>query len=385
MPDRFTTAPEAVRRYFDDKGQRPSFDWRDIASQEHAHTFTVAKSAGFDVLDDLRAAVKDAIANQTRWEDFAAELRPTLMRKGWWGQKAVIDPKTGEKVKAQLGSLKRLRTIHWANVATARAAGEWERTLSTKTFLPFLRYTLSSAERKRPEHRAWVGTILPVDDPWWQSHYPPNGWGCRCGVRQITRAQAMEQGFDPDDDPPEIITRPWLNKRTGQTVDVPIGIDPGWQTNPGINRGRNLMQIYSDKLEAMPAVAARQALAAFWSGNQARAWMNYPDRVHLPVARSERAGELMDARGPMVAISNTTASAKLAKHRVLDDELLANVDELLESGEWHEGTRPGSIDIFAEYRFNLWNLVLTRSADGYLYFRTIFPTSRKRRRGKRLD
>ncbi len=385
MPDKlFTTAPEPVRRYFDDKGQTPTFDWRDIAPQEHSHTFTVAKSAGFDVLDDIRGAAKQAIDNQQSFDDFAANLEPTLRKKGWWGQKIVVDPKTGQKVKAQLGSLRRLRTIHWANVATARAAGEWERTLATKGFLPFLRYTLSSAERKRPQHVSWVGTILPVDHPWWQSHYPPNGWGCRCGVRQITRRQAKRDGYSEGDDAPVIETKPWFNKRSGKTIQVPIGIDPGWQTNPGVNRGRNLMKIYQGKLEAMPELAATTALRAFWQGPQPRAWLNSAERVHMPVAMSPRAQALLQGNGAMIAISNQTAIAKLSKHRALDTDLLANANQLIEDGAWHEGKRSGGVDIYAEFNNKLWKIVLGKSVEGFLYVRTIFATSAKRARGKKI-
>ena len=31
--------------------------------------------------------------------------------------------------------------------------------------------------------KGWDGTVLPLDDPWWSSHSPQNGWGCKCKSR----------------------------------------------------------------------------------------------------------------------------------------------------------------------------------------------------------
>lgn len=263
MPDGplFTEAPEEVTRYFDSKGQRPSFDWRDIAFEEHAHTFTVAKSAGYDVLDDIRSATAEAIRSQQSFEAFRANLQPLLEAKGWWGRKLAIDPKDGREKLVQLGSPRRLRTIHWANVATARAAGEWERTQRTKAFLPFLRYTLSHSERLRPEHRSWVGTVLPVDDPWWHTHYPPNGWGCKCGVRQLTKRQAERDGYSAGTEAPEVVTRSWYDSRNGRSIDVPAGIDPGWAQNPGRNRQLRAAEFLGDQLDRLSPDARRTAIA----------------------------------------------------------------------------------------------------------------------------
>ncbi len=38
--------------------------------------------------------------------------------------------------------------------------------------------------RTRPEHQKWNGIILPVNHPFWNTHLPPNDYGCRCTVIQ---------------------------------------------------------------------------------------------------------------------------------------------------------------------------------------------------------
>ena len=36
------------------------------------------------------------------------------------------------------------------------------------------------------------GIIKPVDDPFWNTNYPPNGWGCRCNVIQTNELPTPE-------------------------------------------------------------------------------------------------------------------------------------------------------------------------------------------------
>jgi hypothetical protein len=61
----------------------------------------------------------------------------------------------------------------------------------------------------RDTHRQLDRIIRPVDDPFWDTHYPPNGWRCRCDVRQT------------DDDP---------NYQRDQNAVTP---DTGWSQNVG--------------------------------------------------------------------------------------------------------------------------------------------------------
>ena len=33
------------------------------------------------------------------------------------------------------------------------------------------------------------GVTLPIDDPFWEQFYPPNGWNCRCSVSQVRKSK----------------------------------------------------------------------------------------------------------------------------------------------------------------------------------------------------
>jgi hypothetical protein len=203
-------------------------------------------------------------------------------------------------------------------VATARAAGEWERTQRTKAFLPFLRYTLSSSERLRPEHRSWVGTILPVDDPWWHTHYPPNGWGCKCGVRQMTRRQAERDGYSADAAAPEVETRSWFDNRNGRRIDVPAGIDPGWAQNPGRNRQLRAAEFLGDQLERLSPDGRRTAIADIVGSRTFRDVManRGKSKALLPVAPLT---DMLRQARPTSA-RHVLLSADSARHIIDDDK-----------------------------------------------------------------
>lgn len=269
MADPFEHAAAEVQRYFDAKGIVPSFDWRDLNFDEHAHSFTIAKSAGYDILDDVKASLSKAIQERIDYAEWAKGIEPTLKAKGWWGKAIAADPLTGEEKLVQLGSPARLKTIYWANVNTAYAAGEWERIQRTKRVMPYLQYLHTTAEHPRPQHLAWVGTILPVDSAWWSTHYPPNGWGCQCRVRQLADAEAERLGYNADDpaEPADFGSREFVNKRTGERSMVPVGIDPGWAQNPGALRAKDAADQLAGKIDAMSPnarAAATKDLAESW-------------------------------------------------------------------------------------------------------------------------
>ena len=260
MPEAATAGPvprEALA-YIDGKDLRVGFDYRDVWLDEHAHAFTVAKVTRLDLLDDLKQGIRDALAQGKTLRQFADELRPTLQKKGWWGIKEMIDPATGELRQVQLGSPRRLQTIYRANLRSARAAGQWARIQRTKRARPFLIYELGPSENHRPEHVSWSGTVLPVDDPWWQAHYPPNGWGCKCRVRQIGNREAERLGGRSER--PNDGSREWTNDRTGEVQRVPAGVDPAWANNPGQARLRVVRERLTQQLDTVDQAAAHRSV-----------------------------------------------------------------------------------------------------------------------------
>ncbi|TXN71645.1 phage minor head protein [Methylobacterium sp. WL6] len=237
----------------------PSFGWQDAWQADHATMFTVAKSAGFDILKDIHDGLTQALAEGTTFETFAKNLRPALEAKGWWGRKEVVDPTSGEIQERTLGSTRRLRTIFDTNMRVSYAAGHWEQFDRNRRSRPVLRYVAILDGRVRPAHRARHNLTLPIDDPYWDTWAPPCGWGCRCtlqslSLRDVERMRG-ELKFTP---PPETI-RTFTNKRTGEVAKVPDGIDPGWAYNPG-KAGWQASTV-AGKLPAAPPVMAAAATA----------------------------------------------------------------------------------------------------------------------------
>lgn len=250
---RFDLPPEEALASFGSKRLHASFAWQDVWRAEHETAFVVAKMADLDLLADVHDAVGQAIAQGRTLADFRRELTPVLMRAGWWGEREQQDPLTGRTVRVQLGSARRLETIFRTNMMTAYASGEWAQIRATARHAPYLMYDAVGDARTREQHRAWDGTVLRWDDPWWRTHRPPNGWNCRCTVIQLGERDLDALGKAGPDAAPPVRRREWVNKRTGEVMHVPEGIDPGWDYNVGADRPRAVAAQLMHKLAGVPA------------------------------------------------------------------------------------------------------------------------------------
>lgn len=249
----FNLPPEEALEYFRAKGLKKQFAWQDAIQREHTAAFMVAKMMDLDLLADVRAAVDDALAKGTTLRDFERKLRPMMVDKGWWGKKEMTDPITGELREVKLGSPRRLRTIFDVNLSSAYAAGHWQKIKANEASAPYLLYNAVDDGRTRPLHRSWDEKVLRVDDPFWRTHYPPNGWRCRCSVIQLNDDDLKGMGKTGPDSSPEFTTYNWVNPRTGEIVPTPNGIDPGWAYNVGESYLSQLGKQFAEKVGSAPA------------------------------------------------------------------------------------------------------------------------------------
>lgn len=212
---------EEAIQYFRDKVLLPTERWTDIWQGMHSRAFVVAGAMKNELLADLYTAIDKAISEGSAITDFRKAFDDTVARNGWsyngsrgWRTAVIFD----------------------TNMRVAYSAGNYQQMMDTRAARPNWRYIGGLSEHPRPLHLKWSGTVLPADDPWWDTHFPPNGWGCKCEVvsqsdREIARLE--KQGVKISRERPNDGTYPWANPNTGEIIDVPNGIDPGWAYNPG--------------------------------------------------------------------------------------------------------------------------------------------------------
>ena len=265
----FTLPPAEAIAFFRDKGLTQSFSYLDMVGEEHNAAFTVAKMMDNDLLVTVRDKLDQALAEGKTLADFKKELIPTLQSAGWWGKKDVVDPKTGRVVSAQLGSASRLETIFRTNLQSAYAAGHWQTIQEQADAAPYLLYDAVDDNRTRPDHAALDGTVLPVGSPFWDTHYPPNGYNCRCGVIQLDEDELAEYGLTKSAEP-DLKKKTWTNPRTGKGYIIPEGTDPQFAHNPGKWRLAKLDELAIEKAAKLKAAEAAAMATAQGAIEKAR-------------------------------------------------------------------------------------------------------------------
>jgi len=248
MPDLkaiFKLSPSMAIKYFKNKNNKLSWDWHEVWQSAHQKSFTVAKLMREDVLQDIKDSLDKSLAEGKTFQQFQKELKPTLQKKGWWGEQFVGDSQ-GNIKKVEMGSLSRLKTIYQVNMQTSYMTGRYKIQLDNADNRPYWQYVAVMDKRTRPEHAELNERTFRYDDPFWDSFYPPNGWRCRCRVRALSKDDL--NGPIADSSKGQLSQEMQLvSKKTGKMKPVTIYTDPltnhkiapdvGWSYNPGKDNG----------------------------------------------------------------------------------------------------------------------------------------------------
>jgi SPP1 gp7 family putative phage head morphogenesis protein len=116
--------------------------------------------------------------------------------------------KTGTEVFEKYnGKQGYLRAEYNAAISQSRSASMWMEIESNAELLPMLTYSTVGDGRVRPEHAMLNNISRPVNDRFWDSYFPPNGWNCRCTTLQTdSEDKTSLKGFKkPDTVPPEFM------------------------------------------------------------------------------------------------------------------------------------------------------------------------------------
>ncbi len=376
--------PAEVTSYFDGKTSTPAFSWADVWAEEHAYKFTVAKAVELDVLNAFRSTISTAISEGQGFESWKPQIERELTRLGWWGPRMVSDPTGAQPDRmVNFASDRRLKTTFWANINSARAAGQWERAQRSKRVLPYVLYVRTTSSDPRVEHLQWVGLILPIDDPFWRSHWPPNGWQCKCQVRMISarerdRLLGTERVIGQDLDGNDIKIRytdqapdlgpdiQYRNRRTGEVSIVPPGIDPGWQTNPGLARASTLVQNLDTKLAAAAPEDANRVLRDLWSDPYLRIAPRLPQAFALPAGHNAGIAAELGASSPVISITGEAIGTLLGAGLDIDDlSVLPDVLSSTAVKSYPTDERP-EIEIIARLGSVIWRSILRLAQGGLM-------------------
>lgn len=208
---KFSEAIEFLRRVL----AIGSDEWLQILAQEGEVSSAIADDTVRSVVESLAQAVLEAIENGGSLESFREDYARIVAENGWAYH-------GNEAWHSQL--IWRLHT------GTAFSAGYWEQAQRLEAARPgtvYGRLVTAGDNRVRHTHAEMHGIIRPIGDAYWKTHWPPNGFNCRCSVMVITERDMRRYGWSvtPDNDP-RLLVPP----------------DPGWSFNAGA-AGARLRQL----------------------------------------------------------------------------------------------------------------------------------------------
>ena len=143
-----------------------------------------------------------------------------------------------------------LDNVFRTNIQSAYGHGRWQQQQRNKDKRQYLMYSAINDSRVRPAHLALNRIVLPIDHPFWLTHYPPLGFRCFLPDTRIDGAShgAIKRFYSGKI--VELVTKSGRKLRV--TANHPILTSRGWVVAELIKQGDNLIA-YDRPVESLNA------------------------------------------------------------------------------------------------------------------------------------
>ncbi|MDR0363771.1 MAG: phage head morphogenesis protein [Bacteroidales bacterium] len=144
-------------------------DW-EMLSKLTQNVFQFSSAKCYQELNDITQLLKDENGRLREFNDFkeAVEQLDVKYNRTW------------------------LETEYNTAVGSATTAARWTEFRKEKKYFPILQYQTVGDDKVRQDHAVLNGVKKHLDNEFWKTYYPPNGWNCRCEAIQLPDAEAKE-------------------------------------------------------------------------------------------------------------------------------------------------------------------------------------------------
>jgi SPP1 gp7 family putative phage head morphogenesis protein len=159
--------------------------------------FTISGVEVANIMQEVRDRIAE-VPEGADWDEAKKDILPKL-------SPFFVDPAAdAEMQKAQQDAAERRAELLLRTHCTqAYSASQWRVMQRQKDVFPYWQYVTMEDDHVRPEHAALDQIVLPADDPFWEAHYPPWDWGCRCQVISKSAAARDELAAADKDRAPD--------------------------------------------------------------------------------------------------------------------------------------------------------------------------------------
>ncbi|SHI60651.1 PBECR2 nuclease fold domain-containing protein [Halodesulfovibrio aestuarii] len=206
--------PEVAIAYWKDKVPVSASEYKALNESARSRAFAVSSLARVDQVAAMQDAIGRAIKDGETFEDF---------------KKRIVEIAKNAELRPW-----QLANIYRTNIQSAYMAGRYTQMKRTTKSRPYWRYVAVGDQQTRLDHLALHGKVYPHDHEFWDSFFPPNGFGCRCSVQSLSDFQMRKRGLKAEKDMPGIVHA--KHPATGEPLPpVRPKPDAGFAANVGKN------------------------------------------------------------------------------------------------------------------------------------------------------